>query len=119
MSLIKAKQIDLTNLAESLATVISSSTYLTSIWQSILNNTFLTAIFSLTYSNITPGQTNFVVSYPEVPLSVLVYRNGSKLIETDEYILTPNVGFFIITLNDPIGQSSGAVFSEIIEINYY
>lgn len=119
MSLIKAKQLDLVNLAEELANTINSNTYLRLIWASILNNTFLTAVFSLANSNITPGQSNFIVNYSEEPLSIFVYRNGSKLIQDTEYTITPDTGFFMITLVDPVGNSNGALFSEIIEINYY
>lgn len=119
MSLIKAKQIDLNNLAEELANTINASTYLRSIWVTILNNTFLTAVFSLANTNITNGQSNFIVTYAEAPLSVFVYRNGSKLIKDDEYSITLGSGYFMVTLVDPVENSDGAVFSEIIEINYY
>ena len=85
----------------------------------IVSNVFLSHVFSVSNSNITIGQNIFVVTYANTPLEVIVYRNGLKLINLVDYVLTTGSGNFTITLTIPVNASSGAIFSETIEINYY
>lgn len=117
--LLKSKQIDLDDLAVALATVINNNVTYKAAWASILNNTFLTAIFSDAAGNLVDGQTNLVIAYATTPLSVFVYRNGAKLIEDEDYTVSTGAGNFTVTLLEAADNSVGAVFGEVIEVNYY
>lgn len=119
MSLLKAKQFDLVDLSAALVQYINENSGSKTQWAEILNTTYFTAVFSAANSNITPGQSNFVVSYATVPLQLFVYRNGIKLLSDVDFTLATGAGTFTITLADPVGASSGGSFSETIEINYY
>ena len=59
MSLVKAKQIDINDLSNSLVTLIMSNPAIKAQWGQILNNTFISYVFSLANSNISLGQTVF------------------------------------------------------------
>lgn len=118
MSLLKAKQINIDDLITSMANSILANPAYKSLWGSIVNNTFSSAVFSDANSNITNGQTAFSVVY-SAPKEVFVYRNGTKLIALVDYSFVDNGSSFTINLTNPISASNGAILSEIVEINYY
>ena len=119
MSLLKSKQLDMTDLIISMGNSILANPSYKALWASILNNTFNSTVFSIANSNITYAQTAFTITFSTNPIEVIVYRNGNKLINLVDYTKTNGIENFTITLTDPIGASSGGDLSEIIEINYY
>lgn len=118
MSLLKSKQINIDDLITNMATVILANPAYKSLWGGIVNNTFSSAVFSAANLNITNGQVAFSVTYSS-PKEVFVYRNGTKQIALVDYSFVNNGSSFTITLTNPISASTGAILSEIVEINYY
>lgn len=119
MSLLKSKQIDLSDLAAALGQVITQDSGLILQWAGILNTTLLSAVFSLGNGNISNGQSNFIITYAYTPTEVFVYRNGIKQVKNVDFTVTPNGSNFTVTLTEAVSSSTGANFSETIEILYY
>ncbi len=119
MSLLKSKQIDLSDLAAALGQVIKQDSNLISQWAGIINSTFFSAVFSVANGNISNGQSNFIVNYSYYPTEVFVYRNGIKLVRSVDFMVTSNGSSFTVTLTEAVSASQGANFSETIEVLYY
>lgn len=119
MSLIKAKQIDLTDLSNKLVELILNTPIMKAQWAQIIDNVFKSIVFSIDNSNLILGQTTFSVVYLNTITEIFVFRNGTKLIKNLDYFITQNIGSFTITLTNAIGPSIDGILSEIIEINYY
>lgn len=119
MSLIKAKQIDLDDLAVVFANFIAGDPTYLSLWINMLNSTYSTVVYSNDLSNLTQGQTNLLFSHATEPVELFVYRNGSKLVDGTDYTWSWSSGTTTVILTEAIGESTGALFSEVIEINYF
>lgn len=119
MSLVKAKQIDLNDLSNTLITLILSNPAMKSQWGQVIDNAFISKVFSIANANLTLGQSVLSVVYDITPTEILVFRNGVKQIKNADYTITNNVGSFTITLTNAIGPSVDGVLSETVELNYY